>query len=230
MPRILVHVEGQTEEAFVRDVLAPHLYQSGFQYVSARLIGNARQRHRRGGIQEWPPVRQGIVNHLRQDQGWVITTMVDYYALPPNGAGAWPGRSCPSTLSVEEKSRRVRHALLADVEEALGGFGGKVRFIPYVMMYEFEGLLFSNCESFARGINRPDVRNQLQAIRDQFASPEEINDSPNTAPSKRIESLVRGYQKPLHGVSAAKSIGLLDLRAQCPRFNEWLTEIESLTI
>lgn len=228
MPRLLVHVEGQTEETFVRDVLAPHLYGIGFQYVAARLIGNARQRDRRGGIQGWPPVRQGILNHLKQDQGWVITTMVDYYALPAGGVGAWPGRSCPPNLTSEEKSRRLTLALRADLELAFGGFGGRVRFIPYVMMYEFEGLLFSNCERFARGIHRPNLRDQLQAIRDQFPTPEDINDSPVTAPSKRIEALVPGYQKPLHGVSAASSIGLTEIRAQCPQFSRWVAEIEAL--
>lgn len=49
MTRLLVHVEGLTEERFVNDVLAPHLYERGFSVVSARLLGNVRQRgHHRG--------------------------------------------------------------------------------------------------------------------------------------------------------------------------------------
>lgn len=46
MTRLLIHVEGQTEESFVNDILAPHLYGQGFTNVSARLLGNARQRER----------------------------------------------------------------------------------------------------------------------------------------------------------------------------------------
>lgn len=48
--RLLIHVEGETEETFVNEVLRPHLLHSGYARVSARLLGNARQRDRRGGI------------------------------------------------------------------------------------------------------------------------------------------------------------------------------------
>ena len=44
MTQLLVHVEGQTEETFVNEVLAPHLHGFGLASVSARLFGNARQR------------------------------------------------------------------------------------------------------------------------------------------------------------------------------------------
>lgn len=37
MARLLVHVEGETEETFVNEILAPHLRQHGFDRVSARL-------------------------------------------------------------------------------------------------------------------------------------------------------------------------------------------------
>ena len=41
MTRLLVHVEGETEEMFVNEVLAPHLYRRGFSRVAARLLGSA---------------------------------------------------------------------------------------------------------------------------------------------------------------------------------------------
>lgn len=50
MSRLLVHVEGQTEEDFVNEVLGPHLWAYGYTQVSARLLGNARLRSRRAGI------------------------------------------------------------------------------------------------------------------------------------------------------------------------------------
>ena len=65
MARLLIHVEGQTEEAFVDEVLAPHLYAIGYADVSARLMGEQRERERRGGIRPWPEARQGIINGLR---------------------------------------------------------------------------------------------------------------------------------------------------------------------
>ena len=62
MARLLVHVEGETEETFVNEILAPHLRRYGFTRVSARLLGNARQRDRRGGIRGWDSVRGDILN------------------------------------------------------------------------------------------------------------------------------------------------------------------------
>jgi hypothetical protein len=63
------------------------------------------------------------------------------------------------------------------------------RFVPFVVMHEFEALLFSDCAAFGRGIYRPDLASGFQEIRDQFPTPEEIDDSPVTAPSKRVEAL-----------------------------------------
>ena len=99
------------------------------------------------------------------------------------------------------------------------------RFIPFVMMHEFEALLFSDCEQFAIGIDRPASR--FQKIRDSFPSPEAIDDSPVTAPSKQIEALVPGYEKPLLGALAALEIGLETMRVECPHFDCWVSRLES---
>jgi hypothetical protein len=96
------------------------------------------------------------------------------------------------------------------------------------MMHEFEGLLFSDCDALSRGIGRPDLQRQFESVRRQFATPEEINDSPDTAPSKRMESIVPGYEKPLLGILAVLEIGLVRIRAECPHFDGWLSQLESL--
>lgn len=225
LPRLLVHVEGETEESFVNEVLAPHLYPFGYDQVSARLMGNARQRDRRGGIRGWNTVRKDIVNHLREDSGCIATTMVDFYALPRDGEKAWPGRGEAARLPFVQKAAAVQDALLNDIRTEMGDGFNPARFVPYVVMYEFEGLLFSDCEGFANGIGHPELRPQFQAIRNQFVTPEEINDSPITAPSKRVTNLVPGYQKPLLGNLAALEIGLVKIRGQCPQFGEWLTRL-----
>ena len=99
MTGLLVHVEGETEESFVNAALAPYLYDRGFSSVRARLIGNVRQRGRRGGIRPWSAVRKEIVNHLKQDRQCVAATMVDYYGMPSTGSRAWPGRGGAGTLA-----------------------------------------------------------------------------------------------------------------------------------
>jgi hypothetical protein len=227
MSRILIHVEGETEETFVNEVLAPHLLPFG-HYPSARLLGNARQRSRRGGICGWNVACHEIINHLRSDPNIYVTTMVDYYALPQSGDAAWPNRAIANALPFAQKSPTVQQVMQSDINRLMGDGFNPQRFIPYVMMHEFEGLLFSDCLLFAKGIAQKHLAPAFQAIRDQFATPEEINDSPMTAPSKRVEALVPGYTKPLLGNLAALEIGLGPIRQECPFFNTWLTTLESL--
>ena len=227
MARLLIHVEGETEETFVNEMLGPHLHGFGYESVSPRLLGNARQRDRRGGIRSWGSVRVDILNHLKEDAGCLSTTIVDYYALPQNGPRAWPGRAAAGKLSFPEKAVTVECELLRDICAELGDDFDSRRFIPYVMMHEFEGLLFSDCESFARAIGRTELAPQLSAIREAFGTPEEINDSPVTAPSKQIKVLIPGYQKPLSGVLAALEIGLDTIRSECPHFRSWVERLES---
>ena len=220
MSRILVHVEGQTEEAFVNRVLAPHLCGLGYFGVSARLVGNARQRTRRGGIRPWESVRKDILNHLQQDQTALATTMVDYYGLPHT----WPGREhAGSRPTLAERAAAVEQSILQDISNAAGH---RPRFFPYVVMHEFEGLLFSDPGRFAQSLGHPDLASELHAIRAGFPTPEDINDSPLNAPSKRIRKLYRGYQKPLMAVLALEHIGLAAVRGACPLFNAWVTTLE----
>ena len=226
MARLLIHVEGETEETFVNELLAPHLEARGYTRVSARLLGHSRQRQRRGGIRAWPSVRREISNHLREDPGSLASTMVDYYALPATGPGAWPGRHVASSLRFPENGRVLQEALSESVRDAMGSGFDPDRFVPYVMMHEFEALLFSDCDRFAEGLGRKDLAARFQAIRDAFASPEEIDDSPLTAPSKRVADIVPGYEKPLFGTLAALQIGLGSIRSACPPFDNWVGALE----
>jgi hypothetical protein len=228
MARLFVHVEGETEETFVTDILRPHLFGVGFHAVSAKLLGNARARTRRGGIRNWTTVRDDILRHLKEDRNLFSTVMVDYYALPKTGPNAWPGRDAPPNLTSSEKGKRVEDAILQDVAERLDMAPALCRFIPYVMMHEFEALLFSDCKAFAAGVGMPHLGPKLLAIRNAFSTPEEINDSPYTAPSKRVEALMPGYQKPLYGNIAASTIGLAAIRAECANFADWLSRLEVL--
>ena len=220
MLRLLVHVEGQTEEEFVNEVLALHLCQAGYTAVRARLLGNARPRPKRGGIKSWETVRKDILNHLREDRYALATTMVDYYGLPHT----WPGRARADRQTTSaERATTVEQAILDDVSKAIGY---PPRFVPYVVMHEFEGLLFSDPDCFAQSLGEPDLASKFQAIRENFQTPEDINDSPDTAPSKRVCKLYPRYQKPLNGVAAMQKIGLDVVRAACPLFNRWVEALE----
>jgi hypothetical protein len=152
--------------------------------------------------------------------------MVDFYALPETGDKAWPGRAKATQVAFAEKAVSVEYALLADICDEMGHNFKQNRFIPYVMMHEFEGLLFSDAVKLGVGIGRPDLSPYFQAIRNQFTTPEEINDSPLTAPAKRILALLPHYEKPLMGTLAVLEIGLDAIRRECPLFRNWIERLE----
>ncbi len=224
MTRLLVHVEGQTEEKFINEVLASHLYNHGFSSVSARLIGNARQRNRRGGIIDWKPVKREIIKHLKEDKRRIVTMMVDYYGLPKT----WPRRATMPRKTPHYIAKAVEENLSIEIGKDMGNSFDSRRFIPYLMVHEFEALLFSDCDSFCTAIARDDLTPEFQHIRDSFENPEEIDDSPEKAPSKRIEALFPKYQKPVHGTLSALKIGLDTMRTECPHFAKWMNQLESL--
>ncbi len=175
----------------------------------------------------WDSVRNDILNHLREDPGCLVTTMADYYALPQTGTKAWPGREQAGRLPFAFKAQTVQNAVHADIVNAMGSNFAPGRFVPYVMTHEFEGLLFSDCDRFGVGIGRPDLIPRFRVIRSAFGSPEEINDSPTTVPSKRLRDLVPDYEKPLLGTLAVLEIGLDAIRAECPNFRKWIEHLES---
>jgi hypothetical protein len=227
MARLLVHVEGETEEVFVNELLMRPLQWCGYDRVAARLLGNARQRARRGGIRGWNAVRRDIIRHLSEDRGCIATTMVDYYGLPAAGERAWPGRAHATTLAPVDKGPYVEAAILEDIAREMGDGFDRRRFVPFVVMHEFEALLFSDCLDFARGVGNPSLAPALQAVRDEFETPEHINDSANTAPSRRVETIIPNYVKPLLGNLAALEIGLDKIQAACPHFRAWITELKA---
>jgi hypothetical protein len=173
-------------------------------------------------------VKQDIVTHLKEDPQCLASIMVDYYALPQTGEKAWPGRDEAGRLPFSQKALTIQDALLEEICNTMGKSFDSRRFLPYVMMHEFEALLFSDCERFAQGIGRPHLAPKFQQIRNDFETPEEIDDSPITAPSKRVEDLVPGYEKPLMGTLAILEIGLESIRAECPHFRSWLERLENL--
>lgn len=201
--RLRVHVEGQTEEAFVNRLLAPYLGERGFESVDARLIGSARQRAKRGGVRPWASFRNELIRHLESDRHILHTSMVDFYGMPAEGNRAWPGRKQAAEMSQDRKGQHVAEQMLADLHKVRPG---ERRFVPFVTMHEYEALLFSDCDAFARALDRPELAESLQGIRDRFASPEHINDAAHTAPSKRILALHPSYAKVAEGTAAAEAV------------------------
>ena len=119
----------------------------------------------------------------------------------------------------------------AKLEEARDNRWRHDAFIPYVQMHEFEALLFAKPEVLGgalQGVSPDDAVRRLKRIADRFATPEEIDDSVATAPSKRILGIAPGYQKDTDGLIAASRMGLRAIRAACPNFDAWMRRLEVL--
>ncbi len=227
--RLHVLVEGQTEEGFVNRILGPDLAASGV-FVDAHRITTGR-RHgeiHRGGFVQYDHLARDLSLWMKQDQSkdsW-FTTMVDFYRLPTD----FPGLAGLSQhLPTAGRIRRLEAALADDVAQRLNSLPVCSRFIPYIQLHEFEALLFSAPTAFVEAF--PDDEGLVKgvtAIRNQFATPEDIDEGPTTTPSKRILNLVRDYQKPVAGLLIAERIGLAVMRSACPHFDEWLTRLAAL--
>ena len=202
MIRLAISVEGRTEEEFVNNVLADHLRDRDVEPVPIPLDGNVT-------VERFASDMAKLIWNFDR-----LTSLVDFY-----------GFRNKNTATREELEQQIRRA----VEEKVNRSWDQSRLIPYVQQHEFEGLLFSDVDAFARIPDAPeDCIEELRRIRLLFPTPEDINDSSVTAPSKRIKKLIPRYDKVVHGSLIAGETGLENIRMECSRFNAWMTCIESL--
>jgi hypothetical protein len=216
MTRVYLMVEGQTEEAFVRELLMPH-YARQEKYLTPIIVSTSPGY--KGGVVSYAKIRPQLVRLCQRDIGAYVTTMFDLYALPAD----FPGKRAvgyPATGSGQQKSSFLEMELAKDVN--------LVNFIPNIVVHEFEALLFTQPDKFGEWTDDKTVVATLNAVTHAHASPEDINNSPQTAPSKRIQAAMASYQKTFHGPLIACEIGLVAMRAACPHFHAWLQGIEAL--
>ena len=214
MSRVYLLVEGQTEETFVRELLEPHYARIGI-YLTPIIVSTSPGH--RGGIVSYAKVRPQIERLCKQDAKAWVTTLFDLYALPSD----FPGKSDPAWV---QQGNGRQKALF--IESHMAQDLGQRNLIPNLLVHEFEALLFVQPSHFTEWANA-DVAASLSMVRRTMA-PEDINEHPHTAPSKRILAVMPGYQKPVHGPLIACDIGLDALRADCPHFDAWLSKLDVL--
>lgn len=213
MTRVHVFVEGQTEETFVSELLQQHFSRIQI-YLNPILVRTGKKG--KGGMSTYGKIQWQIKQKCKEDRDAYVTTMLDVYGLPKD----FPGKA--EALKLADISDRVQL-----LETAFSGDIARKRFIPNLLMHEFEALLFSVPFAFAEWFGETTAQ-KLQEERQGFTTPEHIDDDPETAPSKRILRVCPGYQKPFHGSLIALSIGLDSIRKECNHFNRWLDKLEKL--
>ncbi len=220
MVRVRIIVEGQTEEAFVQGPLYHWLAPLGV-FLEPTLIGVPGKKRGRVTFER---VRDDVTRTLRQDHSVYCSTLIDLYGIG-GGFPQQPGGSADTSVA------RVEHleaSLAAEIQSNASLHRPELRFSPYVQMHEFEGLLFSDPSILADGMFRPDLGPQLGAIRAAFPTPEDINDGPASAPSKRLIALDGRYEKVISGFLAAEQMGVAVIKEQCPRFRTWVDRLATL--
>lgn len=224
LKQLVVFCEGPTEQAFCRQVLAPHLFPEADRAIQTLAVGQTRDdRHiyGLGSRKSYQRLRKFITNSFKQLSGsqYLFTSFIDLYGLPED----FPG------LDSARKDITNPRPYAEDLEAAFAQDLDYWRFLPHIQLYEFETLLFADPEAFAISFEAaaPGIQS-LKNIASTFRSVEHINDGKTTAPSKRIIEIFPGYRgrKTSAGPAIAAHIGLPALRQACPHFDGWIRKLE----
>ncbi len=218
MKRIIIICEGETEKEFCNTILSPYFAAKGI-FLQSPLIKKSM-----GGIVKWAELRKQITLHLRNDSNAFVSTLIDYYGL-------YSKYNFPKWDEAENQTdKNIRMNILEQGMKDSIDDTIRFRFVPYMQLHEFEGLLFNEIEIFHELIPPKELIgiDELTRTFNQYSNPEMINNNRETSPSHRLERIILGYNKIVYGNILAEAIGLEKIRAKSPRFNEWLKRLEEI--
>ncbi len=219
---VTVLVEGDSEEFTIKKVIVPELSYQGIYVTPMRM---PTSKGHKGGDVNFDRLLHNVSIHLKQRSDTYITTFLDLYKL--NNTFPYFEES----LKIADTYQRVQfleEKLHAEICELTGC--RKERFIAHIQPYELEALLFSDVSIYNQVVeNWQNHIDELQNIYDEFETPEHINNSFETAPSKRLESILKPkYRKTRHAPLLAEKIGLAKIEEECLHFSAWLNKIRQL--
>lgn len=216
MKTVYIYCEGQAEESFINNVLYPYFMNVGV-FVIPIVCSTKRTATKKykGGVQFYDKIKSELTKICRSHQRHAyVTTMFDYYGMPTDT----PGIDC-NEVDIVKRMQIIEETINADI--------GEHNCVFHLSLHEYEALLFSQPDSFAL-IADDKVVTELHTIRDNYDTPEHINNSVETAPSKRIEALIPNYAKVKNGTLLAKDIGIDKMMQECPHFHAWIDRIINL--
>ena len=230
MLQILICVEGQTEETFIKEVIQPFLLKFNI-FITPTIINTKIVKggnNFKGGLNSYSHLKRDILNLLK-NQNIFVTSFIDYYGLPKD----FPAYNQKNSLANSyERVLFLEKEFSIDIDNS--------RFIPYIQLHEFEALLFSSINGFNEYYQDKEIiLKNISNIISKYPNPEDINDDPYTAPSKRIIKIIPEYEKILMGslISLHNGInnilekcphGINNILEKCPHFREWIYKIKSL--
>lgn len=221
MIRLMILVEGQSEEQFVNRVLAPYLAPEVIAIpVILKTRRNADGTTYRGGVTGWAQIR-GDLQRLLRDSNAYVTTLLDYYSLPDDFPGL---KTTTGQASPQEKVVTLQDTLADTLHNPQ-------HFIPFLMLHEFEAWLFSAPEILGEHFEDKDLPQALKAILNECDGPESINHGRTTHPKARLQTLLDSkYREVGDGAVLMEKIGIPRIAAACPHFRQWLERLEKLKV
>ena len=216
MKRVIIICEGETEREFCNTILSPYFAQNEI-FIQSPLIKKTM-----GGIIRWSELRKQIILHLKNDPTTYVTCLIDYYGL--NSKYSFPKwNDAEREQDKDLRMEILEQGMKESIDESI-----RFRFIPYMQLHEFEGLLFNDINVFYEQIPAEELVgiDELEQTFIQYNNPEMINNNKETSPSHRLGRIILGYNKIVYGNILAEAIGLVKIREKCPRFNNWLRIIE----
>jgi len=202
MKRMIVFCEGSTEEDFVNDVLAPFLWGANVAATPVNL----------GGVSKYSTIKRELNQLCKRNKTALITTMFDFYGLPSETPGKSTGKG-----SIYEVAEHIESAMENDL-------GNLSNLTCNITLHEFEGLLFSQTSAFGIIANEKQLAS-LDAVLKGFETPEHINDSFETTPSRRLLGVIPNFTKRYDGITIAKQIGIKGISNECRHFAKWLEKL-----
>ena len=220
MKALILLVEGETEQEFVNRILAPYLVSRGLNAeIRPIMIKMSGGGHGYNNILHLRNTIRPVLN--RADQP-IVTTLIDHYGI--NSERKLPGYAAITTIDPEERIKQMEDILSSEIQ--------KIKpyrfFIPYIQRHEFETLLFANPD---KGFEYEDdkIKEDVIELCNQFDSIEDINCTPEGAPSKRIGRIYEAHKKKYNKVSDAVDIieltGIEAVLEKCPRFKNWVEKL-----
>lgn len=212
MKRIYIVVEGQTEQEFVNEVLRPYFNKFEIYNVTPLLLRTSRIG--RGGFVNYQHMKNTIMPQLKSmANDLIITSLVDFFRIPNNIPNY---EKCMALSNKIDRINSLEQAINDDIDDD--------RFFSYIQLHEFEALIFANNNGFEKYCS-DNVISETNKIIQSYDNPENINSTPEGAPSKRILSVFHSYDKVNDGNILALEVGINEMLNKCPRFNLWINKI-----
>jgi hypothetical protein len=219
MKRLLMLVEGQSEEIFVKKTLTPFLAERGVFVEPPIVLWTKRIPSGggfRGGVSNWNQIRKNLTPLTYDTDAWV-TTLLDFYGLPEEFPGYQEARG----------SGDPRGHVVA-LQERFAAEIGHPRFIPFFALHEFEAWLFCSPDIVSEHFGSAGLADKVRKAVEHAGEPELINHGEETHPKARLQRMGTGYKETSDGPTLLEKIGIPAIRATCSHFAGWMDRLEAI--